>query len=83
MRLASAKDTSIGGRNMAKAASVSFCCANRNDWSVRTARAARSAAKAGVAIELIRNGSRGMFELETLVEVETDTGITGIGMFPA
>jgi formate dehydrogenase iron-sulfur subunit len=37
------------------------------------------AAKAGVAIELIRNGSRGMFELETLVEVETPEGRIGYG----
>ncbi|MEO6378341.1 MAG: hypothetical protein ABIO37_09980, partial [Caulobacteraceae bacterium] len=40
---------------------------------------ANEAAKAGVTIELIRNGSRGMFELETLVEVETAEGRIGYG----
>jgi len=37
------------------------------------------AAKSGTAIELIRNGSRGMFELETLVEVQTPEGRIGYG----
>ncbi len=37
----------------------------------------RAAATAGVEIELIRNGSRGAFELEPLVEVETPAGRIG------
>src|SRR6187549_895135 len=37
------------------------------------------AAKAGIAIELVRNGSRGLFELETLVEIETPEGRIGYG----
>jgi formate dehydrogenase iron-sulfur subunit len=41
----------------------------------RTAQAIQAeAAKRGVTIELIRNGSRGMFWLEPLVEVATDKG---------
>jgi formate dehydrogenase iron-sulfur subunit len=39
----------------------------------------QEAAKAGVEITLIRNGSRGMFELEPLVEVETPEGRIGYG----
>lgn len=35
------------------------------------------AARRGVAIELVRNGSRGAFELEPLVEVETPAGRIG------
>jgi formate dehydrogenase iron-sulfur subunit len=37
------------------------------------------AGKKGLNIELIRNGSRGVFELETLVEVETSEGRIGYG----
>ncbi|MCU0803294.1 MAG: formate dehydrogenase, partial [Rhodobacteraceae bacterium] len=37
------------------------------------------AAKAGVEITLVRNGSRGMIWLEPLVEVETDAGRMGFG----
>jgi formate dehydrogenase iron-sulfur subunit len=37
------------------------------------------AAKAGVEITLVRNGSRGMVWLEPLVEVETDAGRVGFG----
>ena len=41
----------------------------------RTAKTiAAEAAKRGIAIELIRNGSRGMFYLEPMVEVETASG---------
>ena len=40
---------------------------------------AREAARAGVAVEIVRNGSRGLFELETLVEVETPQGRIGYG----
>ena len=41
----------------------------------RTAQAiVAEAAKRGVAIELVRNGSRGMFYLEPMVEVETASG---------
>jgi len=35
------------------------------------------AARRGVAIELVRNGSRGAFELEPLVEVEATAGRVG------
>jgi len=42
------------------------------------------AARRGVALTLIRNGSRGMVWLEPLVEVETEAGRIGIGpMTPA
>lgn len=42
------------------------------------------AARAGVAVQLIRNGSRGMVWLEPLVEVETPAGRIGFGpMTPA
>jgi formate dehydrogenase iron-sulfur subunit len=42
------------------------------------------AARAGVEITLVRNGSRGMIWLEPLVEVETDAGRMGFGpMTPA
>ncbi len=37
------------------------------------------AAQQGIGIELVRNGSRGMFWLETLVEVETDAGRVAFG----
>ena len=37
------------------------------------------AARRGVAIDLVRNGSRGMVWLEPLVEVETDAGRIGVG----
>ena len=37
------------------------------------------AAKKGLAITLVRNGSRGVHELETLVEVETPEGRIGYG----
>jgi formate dehydrogenase iron-sulfur subunit len=37
------------------------------------------AAKQSLPIEIVRNGSRGMFELETLVEVETPAGRIGYG----
>ena len=37
------------------------------------------AAKRGLAIELVRNGSRGLFELEPLVEVQTAEGRIGYG----
>lgn len=37
------------------------------------------AAQQGVSIELVRNGSRGMFWLETLVEVDTATGRVAYG----
>ena len=37
------------------------------------------AAKAGQAIRIVRNGSRGAFELEPLVEVETDHGRIAYG----
>lgn len=37
------------------------------------------AAKQGLDIHLVRNGSRGLFELETLVEVETPEGRIGYG----
>ena len=37
------------------------------------------AAQHGASIELVRNGSRGMFWLETLVEVETDAGRVAYG----
>ena len=37
------------------------------------------AARAGVEITLVRNGSRGMIWLEPLVEVETDAGRMGFG----
>jgi formate dehydrogenase iron-sulfur subunit len=40
---------------------------------------AAEAAKAGVAIAIVRNGSRGLFDLETLVEVETPGGRIGYG----
>ena len=41
----------------------------------RTAKAiAAEAAKRGITIKLVRNGSRGMFWLEPLVEVATDNG---------
>jgi formate dehydrogenase iron-sulfur subunit len=44
---------------------------------------AREAAKAGVEISLVRNGSRGMFELEPLVEVETAQGRVGYARLSA
>jgi formate dehydrogenase iron-sulfur subunit len=37
------------------------------------------AAKRSLSIHIVRNGSRGMFELETLVEVETTAGRIGYG----
>ena len=37
------------------------------------------AARRGVAVELVRNGSRGMVWLEPLVEVVTDAGRVGFG----
>ena len=37
------------------------------------------AARQGLNIHIVRNGSRGMFELETLVEVETGEGRIGYG----
>lgn len=37
------------------------------------------AARRGVTVEIIRNGSRGMVWLEPLVEVATDAGRMGIG----
>lgn len=40
---------------------------------------AREAEKRGIAIQLIRNGSRGMFWLEPLVEVVTSKGRLGYG----
>jgi formate dehydrogenase iron-sulfur subunit len=40
---------------------------------------ALEAAKAGQAIHIVRNGSRGAFELEPLVEVETAKGRIGYG----
>lgn len=40
---------------------------------------AAEAQKRGVNIELVRNGSRGMFALEPLVEVETTNGRTAYG----
>ena len=43
----------------------------------------REAAKAGVEINLVRNGSRGMFELEPLVEVETPAGRVGYARLAA
>jgi formate dehydrogenase iron-sulfur subunit len=39
----------------------------------------KEAAKRGVEIELVRNGSRGMFWLEPLVEVATDSGRVAYG----
>jgi len=39
----------------------------------------REAAKRGIAIEMIRNGSRGLFWLEPLVEVETPAGRVAYG----
>ena len=39
----------------------------------------REAAARGATIEIVRNGSRGMFWLETLVEVETPAGRIGYG----
>ncbi|EKN00715.1 NADH-quinone oxidoreductase subunit NuoF [Acidocella sp. MX-AZ02] len=40
---------------------------------------AAEAARRGVAAKIIRNGSRGMFWLEPLVEIETPEGRTGFG----
>ena len=40
---------------------------------------AQEAAKAGQAVQIVRNGSRGAFELEPLVEVETAHGRIGYG----
>jgi formate dehydrogenase iron-sulfur subunit len=37
------------------------------------------AAKRGLSLQIVRNGSRGVFELETLVEVETPEGRIGYG----
>jgi formate dehydrogenase iron-sulfur subunit len=37
------------------------------------------AARRGVAVEIIRNGSRGMVWLEPLVEMVTDAGRVGFG----
>jgi len=39
----------------------------------------REAAARGIAVELVRNGSRGMVWLEPLVEVQTAAGRTGFG----
>ena len=39
----------------------------------------QEAARRGVAVELVRNGSRGLLWLEPLVEVETPQGRTGYG----
>ena len=41
------------------------------------------AAKAGLSIHIVRNGSRGVFELEPLVEVETPSGRVGYGRVSA
>ena len=38
-----------------------------------------AAAKRGLGIQIVRNGSRGLFELETLVEVDTLDGRIGYG----
>jgi formate dehydrogenase iron-sulfur subunit len=43
----------------------------------------REAAARGIEIALIRNGSRGMFWLEPLVEIETPQGRTGFGPLTA
>ena len=40
---------------------------------------AREAAKREIEVTIIRNGSRGMFWLEPLVEIETPEGRTGFG----
>ena len=40
---------------------------------------AREAAARGIEVTIIRNGSRGMFWLEPLVEIETPEGRTGFG----
>ena len=40
---------------------------------------AAEAARRGVAAKIIRNGSRGMFWLEPLVEIETAEGRIGFG----
>jgi formate dehydrogenase iron-sulfur subunit len=40
---------------------------------------AAEARRAGIDLTVVRNGSRGMFELETLVEVETPSGRVGYG----
>jgi formate dehydrogenase iron-sulfur subunit len=40
---------------------------------------AAEARKAGIVVDIVRNGTRGMFELETLVEVETPAGRVGYG----
>ncbi|MDO8304735.1 MAG: formate dehydrogenase, partial [Herminiimonas sp.] len=40
---------------------------------------AREAKARGIAIKLVRNGSRGMFWLEPLVEVATDAGRIAFG----
>jgi formate dehydrogenase iron-sulfur subunit len=37
------------------------------------------AARRGVTVDLVRNGSRGMVWLEPLVEVETEAGRIGVG----
>ena len=44
---------------------------------------AAEAARLGVAVEIVRNGSRGVFELETLVEVQTPQGRIGYGRVEA
>jgi formate dehydrogenase iron-sulfur subunit len=40
---------------------------------------AQAAARAGRPVQIVRNGSRGLFGLETLVEVETPSGRIGYG----
>jgi formate dehydrogenase iron-sulfur subunit len=48
------------------------------------ARLAQAAVSAGRDIEIVRNGSRGLFELETLIEVETLDSRIGYGpVYPA
>jgi formate dehydrogenase iron-sulfur subunit len=44
---------------------------------------AREAAARGLDVEIVRNGSRGVFELEPLVEVETPAGRIGYGRIAA
>jgi len=43
----------------------------------------REAAARGLDVEIVRNGSRGVFELEPLVEVETPAGRIGYGRIAA
>jgi len=40
---------------------------------------AAAAMRRGVPVQIVRNGSRGVFELETLVEIETGAGRIGYG----